>query len=123
MAGGAYRNTVRSSVFAEFGQYKVGVVFGCPVDVPFAGEQQEVLAFEILYSFCVGGEVELFGVDGIIVDPAYQLIGHTFKDNIYIIFVFQAVFEHLKLKNAHNAHNDLFHAAAKILENLKFWNI
>ena len=67
------------SAFAEIGQAKIFVVLHCPVDIPLAGEQQQVLALVVLNDLGVGGEgqgldIEIFLV---VLDPADQRIGQS----------------------------------------------
>ena len=47
-----------------------------------------------------------------------MLIGQVFQTDFHIIFIFQTVFQHVKLQDTHNAHDDLFHTGVELLEDL-----
>ena len=89
-----------------------------PADAPFVGEEQQIAVLHILNLLGVGGQVQLFQVDIRIVNPPDVLIGEVLHANLHIVFVLHPVFEHVKLQGAHHAHNDLFQAAAHVVENL-----
>ena len=93
------------------------MLFG-PGDVPGACEQKQAPALEILHAAGVAGEVQGLGVDVFIVNPADERIRQGRAPHVHIVFVLQAVLQHLELQHAHHAHNHLFHAAAQLFENL-----
>ena len=103
---------------AEFGKAQIGVFVHRPVHVPHAGEQQQVASTVILNNLAVRGDFQLIRLNFLVFNPAQVLVRQALHDDIYALFVLQTVFEHVQLKGADNADNDLFHAGVRLLENL-----
>ena len=47
-----------------------------------------------------------------------MLIRKVLQDDLYIILIFQTVFQHIELEHTYNAHDDLFHTGIVFLEDL-----
>ena len=76
-------------------------------------------ALEILYAAGIAGKVQRLGVacprSSI---QRIKLYGRFVHADIHIVFVLEAVLQHLELQYAHHADDDLLHAAAQLLEDL-----
>ena len=47
-----------------------------------------------------------------------MFIWQALQTYFHVIFIFQSVFQHIKLQDTYNTYNDLLHASHKLLENL-----
>ena len=67
---------VAPSVSVKFSEAQAFVLLQCPIDAPFGGEEQKVVALKVLHPFGVAREVEVCDVDILVLNPADKLIGH-----------------------------------------------
>ena len=65
----------------EFPELKTRIFRKRPVYAPLGGEQQQVISAEILNPLRVAREVEIVGVETLVIYPAHDLVGHAAAAN------------------------------------------
>ena len=93
------------SVSVEFCKLKTGILVERPLDVPLAGEYQQVIALDILNKLGIGGEHQLLKLVKTSFKvllagyPADMLVWQTFADYVNVVLVLETV---LKLCGSEN---------------------
>ena len=105
-------------VLTELGKLKLGIILKNPSDSPLTGEDEEVLAPEVLNPFCIVGETKSFRIETLIIDPTDLLIGEICSAKIATVFALKTVLKNLKLKHADNADDNALKTGVRLEEYL-----
>ena len=115
---------IEMSVSVEFCKLKTGILVERPLDVPLAGEYQQVIALDILNKLGIGGEHQLLKLVKTSFKvllagyPADMLVWQTFADYVNVVLVLETVLKHFKLQDADNAYDYFLKAALRFGEYL-----
>lgn len=112
------------SVSVEFCKLKTGILVERPLDVPLAGEYQQVIALDVLNKLGIGGEHQLLKLVKTSFKvlltgyPADMLVWQTFADYVNVVLVLETVLKHFELQDADNAYDYFLKAALRFGEYL-----